>query len=191
MKSILLAALAGAILVSLVFFAAVHGWFGLSLKDEVRPLEAITLVVNLLIAFFLQRFFTTRINDLRAEKNVLIDGTKEIIRLLSEVRDRTDAQLQKASIDEEDGFAILVGFRRIANAITDLEESVGMSHLKSIEESFPAIWKRFYSLKAVATGEGFPARGYSIRQQNSQQSRFRSLKTSCRRLIFRINNAQR
>ena len=191
MKSVFMAAFAAIMFVLLIFYAAICGWLGMSLRNEVRPLEAITLVVNLLIAFFLQRFVTTRINDLRAEKNVLIDASKEIIRLLNEVRERTDAQLQKESIDEDDRFAILSGLRRIANAITDLEESVEMSHLESVKKSFPLLWSGFYSLKAVATGGGFPSKGYSIRQRNSQQTHFRSLKTSCRRLIFTINDAQR
>src|ERR1035438_5102220 len=136
MRRLILAGIAAFIFVFAVFLASVHGWFGLSLKNEVRPLEAITLAVNLLIAFFLQRFFTTRINDLRAEKNVLIDGTKEILRLLGEVSERTDAQVQKVSIGEEDIFAILSGFRRIANTITDLEDSIAMSHLESVNQSF-------------------------------------------------------
>ncbi len=191
MKSVLIAAVAAAIFVSLIFQAAICGWFGLSLKNEVRPLEAVTLATNLLIAFFLQRFFTTQINDLRAEKNVLIDASKEIIRLLSEAQERTDAQLQKGAIDEENTFAILAGFRRIANAITDLEDSVVMSHVGSLKQSFPTIWSRYYALKAVATGGGFPSRGYSVPQRNSQQLLFRRLKTSCRRLIFAINDARR
>jgi hypothetical protein len=191
MKSIALAVLAAVTFGSLIFIAAVHNWLGLSLKNEVRPVEAITLVVNLLIAFFLQRFFTTRINDLRAEKNVLIDAIKEIIRHLNEVSERTDAQLNKASIDDADKFAILYGFRRIANAITDFEDSVRMSHLKSIIECLPVLWSHFYDLKIVATGDGFPSRGYSLQQQNSQQLHFRSLKTHFRRLIFKINDAQK
>ncbi len=191
MKSVLIASAAAIILVSLIFQAAICGWFGLSLRNEVRPLEAVTLATNLLIAFFLQRFITTRINDLRAEKNVLIDASKEIIRLLCEVRERTDSQLQKSTIDEENRFVILAGFRRVANAITDLEENVAMSHLGSIKQSFPAIWSRYYALKSVATGGGFPTKGYSIPQRNSQELLFRALKTKCRRLVFTINDAQR
>lgn len=47
MKSVLIAAVAAAIFVSLIFQAAICGWFGLSLKNEVRPLEAVTLATNL------------------------------------------------------------------------------------------------------------------------------------------------
>ncbi len=191
MKNIFIAAAAAIISVLLIFRAAICGWFGLSLRNEVRPLEAITLVTNLLIVFVLQRFITTRINDLRAEKNVLIDASKEIIRLLNEVCERTDAQLQKASVDDEDRFAIISGFRRIANAITDLEDGVAMSHLGSLKQLFPDIWSGYYALKGDATGGGFPSKGYSIPQRNSQQLLFRSLKKSCRCLIFKINDAKK
>jgi hypothetical protein len=191
MKRLCIAAIAAIIIVLLILYVAKVGWLGLSLKNEVRPLEAITLVVNLLIAFFLQRFFTTRMNDLRAEKNVLIDTIKEIIHILGELRERTDAQLGKVSIDDEDRFAILSGLRRIANAITDLEESVSMSHLGSIKKSFTAIRTELFTLKSAATGGSFPSEGYSIQQINSQVLIFRSLKTRCQQLIFTINDAQR
>jgi hypothetical protein len=151
MGRLLSAFIAAILFVSLILFAATHGWYGLSLKNEVRPLEAITLAVNLLIALFLQRFFTTKINDLRAEKNVLIDASKEMIRLLIELSERTTTQVQQASIDEQSAFAIISGFRRLANAITDLEESINMSHLRSVKRSLPALRSEFFALKAVAT----------------------------------------
>ncbi len=191
MKRLCIAVIAAIIIVLLILYAAAAGWLGLSLKNEVRPLEAITLVVNLLIAFFLQRFFTTKMNDLRAEKNVLIDAIKEIIHILGELRERTGAQLGKASIDDGDRFAILSGLRRIANAITDLEDSVSMSHLGSIKKSFAAIRRELFALKSAATGGGFPSEGYSIQQINSQILIFRSLKIRCQQLIFTINDAQR
>lgn len=190
MKSVLVAACVAVLFVLLIFHAATCGWFGLSLRNEVRPLEAVTLAINLLIAFFLQRYFATRINDLRAEKNVLIDASKEIIRILSEVQERTGAQYHKAAIEEENRFAILAGFRRISNAITDLEDSVEMSHVGSVKQSFSAIWSHYYSLKVAATGGGFPSKGYTIQQRNAQEILFRRLKTGCRRLIFKINEAR-
>ena len=191
MKKLPFAIAAVAILVVLVFIVVDYRWFGLAIQNQVRPLEAITLATNLLIALYIQRFFTTRINDLRAEKNVLIDATKELIRVLSEVKERTDEQLNKPSIGEEDRTAILFGFRRIANAITDLQGIVSMSHLKSTNQNLTSIMLKYYELKSVATGDSFPFKGYSIRQRSSQDLLFRSLKTKCQRLIFEINEAQK
>jgi hypothetical protein len=190
MKSIFIAVLSAVIAVCLILSAAVSGWLGLSLTMDVRPLEAITLVTNLLIAFFLQRFIATRINDRRAEKNVLIDASTEIISLLSETLEQTDAQFQKSSINDEDRVAIISGLRRIANAIYDLQESINMSHLESVRELINDIWPQYYRLKAVATGGGFPSRGYSIHQRNLQQLAIRSLSTTFRGLIFAINDAR-
>jgi len=45
---------------SAIIATSVKGWLGLTLKPEIRPLEAITLVVNLLIALYLQRFFASK-----------------------------------------------------------------------------------------------------------------------------------
>jgi hypothetical protein len=191
MRSALVATFVAIIAAWLILYAAITGWLGLSLKNEVRPLEAITLVVNLLIAFFLQRFIATRINDLRAEKNVLIEESTEIIRLLNEVHELTDAQFNKLLIVVEDKDAIIIGFRRIANAITDLQESIKLSHIGSTAEYFDDIWSDYRYLKAIATGDFFPSKGYSILQRISQEKLFRSLKTRCQRLIFTINNAQK
>ncbi len=191
MRVLFYAGFAAVLLVFLILFAAASGWLGLSLRYEVRPLEAITLATNLLIAFFLQRFIVTRVNDLRAEKNVLIAVAGETIRLINEVRERTDAQLLKNPISDGDTIAIISGFRRVANSMNDLQVSLEMSHLKSVGEVLRPMWSEFYALKALATGGGFPVRGYSVEQRSSQDRCFRTLTARCRRLIFVINDARR
>jgi len=191
MKNIFIAAVAAMLLAWLIIHAALCGWLGLSLSHEVRPLEAIVLVVNLLIAFSLQSFFATRINDLRAEKNVLIAECTEIIRLLREVGDLTDTQFRRAPIYGDVGFAIVSEFRRIANAITELQSCISMSQLRSLNGSLNTIWSDFFALKAAATGGGFPSSSYTVHQRGSQQRLLRALTTKIQRLIFALNSAQR
>jgi len=190
MKRFVLPIIGAFLLVGLTIWGSNAGWFGLSLKKEVRPLEAIALVVNLLIAFVLQRFFTTKITDLRAEKNVLIDSAKDILRQLVELREQTEGQFQKEFIDSESATSIKYAFRRSANALTALQGSIGMSHLRSVRDNIHPVWSDFYDLKAVATGDNFPAKGYSIKQLNSQNRLFDSLGAKLRELIFQINDAR-
>jgi len=191
MKMRLISAILVAMIVVLgLFFAATHGFLGLTLRNEARPFEIITFAVSLLIAFFLQRFVATQISDLRAEKNVLIEASTAIIRLLCELRERTDAQVQKDSISEEDKNAIVAGFRRVGNAIFDLDVCIGMSKLRSMAESTSRIKKDFYTLKVTATGGDFPTKGYSIKSGGAQVRLYRSLIMKCRRTIFEINSAR-
>jgi hypothetical protein len=191
MKGVLIAVTAATLFALLILFGASSGWLGLSLKAEVRPIEAVTLATNLLIAFFLQRFVATKINDLRAEKNVLISEVSASIQILNELREKTSQQLLKSSITKEDRFAIIAGFRRAANAINDAQVCAEMSHLKSITKDFPGVWGDFFELKALATGRSFPSKGYTIDEQTSQDRLFRALTTNLRRLIFKINEARK
>ena len=139
------------IAVGVLLKAAAAGWLGLSVKMEIRPLEAITLAVNLLIALFLQRFFATRMTDMRAEKNVLIASAQEILRALSNLRDHTNAIQNKASLSEKDKFAVLQEARRLSNAITEMQDCIAISSFGSMMEHVPGLWNDYYTLKQRAT----------------------------------------
>jgi len=166
-----------------------HGIWGLTLKREVRPFEIITFVTNLLIAFFIQRFFTTQLNDLRAEKNLLISGCSDLIRLLGEMRTMLDPLYGRQTVDEKNVEVVLVAFRRLANAITDLEDTIGLSSFNSLHVQLPPLWDDYYLLKRTATGAPFPSTGYPNEQRPLQDRLIAALTGRCRTLVFTINRS--
>lgn len=191
MRSVIVAFPIALALFVVIILGADCSWLGMSLKREVRPVEALNLVVTLFIAFFLQRFFTVRINDVRAEKNLLIAQCSDLLKLLSAVNDVCLTLLRKDVVPPETPIWILSKMREISNSITDLYASAEQSKLRSIKPLLQELWRDYRDLKRAATGGGFPSRGYSIEERSAQDKHFRALAIKLRNLVFVINRAKR
>jgi hypothetical protein len=189
-KHFTLPVLAALAFVTLILTIARNEWMGLTLRNEVRPFEAITLATNLLIAFYIQRYFATRMNDLRAEKNILIEFCKNTIKLIDEARYLTDPLFLNKTIDEDSSLKILSSYRRVANSLTELEEGLNLCDIQAFRKSVQPLWEDFFALKMAATGDSFPSKGYAVEQRASQDRLYRTLVRKLRILIFEINNAR-
>lgn len=122
------------IFVSVCVVAGLGVW-GLTLSREIKPIDLALLLVNLFIAVFLQYYLATRINDLRAEKNLLIDEIKDATSILKSLRE----DCEKPSLTLEERKRVLYSLRRLANALDGIETMLGSSQLVHVQEEFAAI----------------------------------------------------
>ena len=122
-----------------VIWAAHVCWLGLWLNPEIKPVEVLTLAVSILIAILLQYYFVAKTTDLRAEKDLLIENTREALALLKTCRDTLNTCHDSGKISAADAKQIKAVFRRLSNSLEHLEATIGMSQCVKMANEFPQI----------------------------------------------------
>lgn len=169
---------------------ASHGLWGLSLNLRVRPTEIATLGVSIYIAFFLQTYFERRSGDLRSEKDLLIEDSKEVISVLRTCRDELEACFYSGQMQSREVTRVLALLRQLANALDQMETALRQSHCACLISEFNATKDAYYRFKCAATGGGFPSQPFTGALFALQSRVYRDMRTSLQSLLFRINRYQ-
>lgn len=182
-----LVAIVLAVFVIAALWAAESGIQGFSLDHSIRPLEIATLGVNIFIAFFLQYYFASRSRDLRAEKDMLIDTVRDILRILRSCRDALAAYQDDSRNRNEHKRSVLQLFRRLSNGLDGIDTAIGASQCKALQKSSPAIRESYLYYKRAATDGSFPARRFTVEEFSIQEQNYRKLNRDLEELVFKIN----
>jgi len=180
-----------ALVLALLFVATIvaarAGYLGLSLDHQIRPLELATLAVNIFIAFFLQYFFASRSTDLRAEKDLLIDSTRDVLTIMRSCRDALDAYQDANKSRQEHKKTVLQLLRRLANGLDSIQTALGASQCYRLAAQCDAIRRSYLSYKQCATGGSFPTKRFTAEEVSSQSQTYRRLNRDLEDLVFKIN----
>jgi hypothetical protein len=170
-----------------VIWAAHACFFGLSLDTEIRPVEVLTLAVNIGIAVLLQYYFTNKVSDLRVEKDLLIDDIREVRATTKSCRDTLNQCYERGKIGSQDSKLVLLLFRRLINGIEQVEAALGISQCSKFSKDIEPIKGCYLDYKMASTGGTFPSKPYSQSTISEQERICRDLNLKLQSLIFRIN----
>ena len=152
--------MAGAVcaLLGMVFFAAHVGWHGFSIDHKLNPVLLATLAVNIFIAYFLQFYLAPRASDSRAEKDILIDGLRDVLASTRQCRDTLMLCHDAGKISAEHAKLVKTHFRKIANGLDHVSTALAMSQCAKLAEDCKAIQDALFNYKSAATGGNFHPR---------------------------------
>jgi|HubBroStandDraft_1064217.scaffolds.fasta_scaffold52527_2 hypothetical protein len=175
------------LLACLVIVAAHACWFGLTLDTQIKPVEVLTLAVSIIIAVSLQYYFAIKINDLRVEKDLLIQNVNDVLGVLRSCRDALNTCHEAQKISSKDKTVIISLFRRLSNGIDQVESALGMSKCHKLSKEMESIRGSYFNYKTAATGGSFPSKPYTQAFISEQEQTCRALTTKLQSLIFNIN----
>ena len=180
---------AGVILAALcgVFWVTHFGWRGFSVDHVLNPVDLATLAVNIFIAYFLQYYFISRATDDRSEKDILIDGLRDVLAAVRQCRDTLMACYDAGKISPTHAKSIKLLFRKIANGLDSVETAVTMSRCRQLTRECKAIQDALFNYKSAATGGSFPSRPYDGQTISDQERTYRTLSQKLHELVFSIN----
>jgi hypothetical protein len=184
---IFIAALIVLIAACFVIVAAHLCWFGLFLNLEIKPIEVLTLAVDIIIALLLQYYFVSKASDFRAEKDLLIDNIRDVLGVIRACREIVNSCYEAGKIGRASAKQIITHFRRISNGIEHLEAAIAMSQCKRLSADMKIVRESYVNFKEAATGGSFPSKVYSPSSISEQEQACKSLNSHLQSLIFRIN----
>jgi hypothetical protein len=170
-----------------LLYAAHRCLWGLSLDLEIRPIEVVTLSVTVGIALLVGYYLTNQINDLRAEKDLLIDDVRNVLRVLKSCRDTLNSCYDEGKIGPKSKTIILSHFHRLINGIDEIEAALGMSQCSSLPRDVASIKGAYLRYKMAATGGSFPSKPYSHSSISDQEQACHALNAELQSLVFKIN----
>ncbi len=170
-----------------VFWAAHVGWHGLSIEHKLNPTELATLAVNVFIAYFLQYYFISRATDDRSEKDILIDGLRDVLASARQCRDTLMSCHDAAKIAPAHAKLIKSQLRKIGNGLENVETALAMSGCATLAEDCKRIQDALFNYKRSATGGSFPSKPYDSQDFSYQEQTYRQLTQRMHELVFKIN----
>jgi len=172
--------------IGLLFAAHLCLW-GLSLDLEIRPIEVLTLAVTIGVAVLVGYYFTNQVNDLRAEKDLLIDDIRTVLGVLKACRETLNSCYDSEKIGPKSKAIILTHFHRLINGIEEIEASLKISQCVNLSQEIVPIKNAYLSYKMAATGGSFPSKPYNRSSMSDQEQASRILNASLQSLVFAIN----
>lgn len=169
------------------FWVTHIGWDGFSLDKRLSPVLLATLAVNIFIAYYLQFYFASRASDSRSEKNILIDGLRDVLSLTRQCRDTLMSCYNVGKISPTNAKLTKAQFRQIANGLDTVETGISMSQCASLGEGCKGIKDALFSYKSAATGGNFPSKAYDAQALSYQEQTYRQLIQKMHDLVFKIN----
>jgi hypothetical protein len=173
----------------IIIAAAAFHICGLTLNLEIKPVDLATLIVYVFIAVFLQYYLATRINDLRVEKNLLIDDVRDAISVLRSCRDTFSMYYESKALTKQNKTSILGMLRTLANRLDSLETSISLSNVAKGKKDLHVPKKSYIDYKMVLTGGDFPVKAYGPSMPAEHDRAYRSLQNELKLLLFKINKA--
>jgi hypothetical protein len=170
-----------------LLFAAHRCWWGLSLDLEIRPIEVVTLAVTIGVAILVGYYLTNQVNDLRAEKDLLIDDIRNVLRVLKACRETLNSCYDAGKIDPTSKTIILSHFHRLINGIDEIEAALRMSQCSNLHRDIASTKDAYLRYKMAATGGSFPSKPYSHSSISDQERACHALNAELQSLVFKIN----
>lgn len=158
----------------------------LEMDTSFSIVDFITLLVAVVLTFYLQHALTARADDDRVEKDLVIETLKRVSQELDAISATCSAS---ASGDAQagDAKAILGQFRTLSNELHKLESLLDLTPIRLEMERFRQIKKASFELKTITTGGSFPSAQLSSCENTKIQSAVRTLQTACIRFTFYVN----
>jgi hypothetical protein len=178
---IILAALAA------VFLAAHCGLYDFKIDHNLNAVDLATLAVNIFIAYFLQYYFISRATDVRSEKDILIDGLRDVVSSLRQCRDTLFECYDAGNISGTHAKSIIMILRKISNGLESSKTAIEMSQCSTLKTDCVAVQDSLVDYKTAATGGSFPAKPYDAQTFSYQEQKYRTLNEKLHTLLFKIN----
>jgi hypothetical protein len=160
----------------------------LELSYNLRVADIINWVVVVGLATLLKLHWQRKYSDVRVEKDLLIEQSKDAISALKDARNAFLGCCDKKKISREDQIVIEQVLRRLANALSCLECSLAECERMSSLSVEPAT-DHYLKYKACVTGGAFPSKPYTVQTSTEQEILYRALLRDLQRLVFTINKA--
>jgi hypothetical protein len=170
-----------------IFWGAHIGWHGFSLEHKLDPVLLVTLAVTIFIAYFLQYYFVSWATDARSEKDILIDGLRDVVSSARQCRDTLLSCHDAGKITATHAKLIKAHFRKIANGLDAVTTAVAMSSCATLADECKAIQDALFNYKSAATGGNFPSKPYDAHAFGYQELTYRRLAQKMHELVFKIN----
>lgn len=155
-------------------------------QNDFDVFKIFTLMVTLIVAFLLQYYAHQRHDDLRIEKNLLIEDSKEVISNLKEVRARFLECYYEAQITPEHVRTITGMFRNLANSLFTLEEELASSRVRLKDSELDKLKEKYFEYKIAITGGNFPS-AFTALHYNSSERIHKELSRDLHVTILSIN----
>ena len=175
------------LLLGAVFWAAHIGWHGFSIEHKLDPVLLVTLAVTIFIAYFLQYYFVSWATDSRSEKDILIDGLRDVVSSARQCRDTLMSCHDAGKITATHAKLIKAHFRKINNGLYDVTTALAMSSCATLAEDCKAIQDALFNYKSAATGGNFPSKPYDAHAFGYQELTYRQLSQKMHELVFKVN----
>ena len=174
-------------LLGAAFWEAHLGWHGFSVDHKLNPVLMATLAVNIYIAYYLQFYFASRATDSRSEKNILIDGLRDVLASTRQCRDTLMACYDDGKINAANAKVMKAQLRKISNDSKTIETAITMSQCATLAESCKDIQAAIFNFKSAATGGNFPTKPYDAVALSYQEQTYQKLNQKLHELVFKIN----
>jgi hypothetical protein len=166
------------------------GWHGWHIDHEVKPIEVVTLIINVAIVVILQQFLAARAGNIRAEKDLVIDNGKDLIQKLRESDEQFAKRSEKTKGTLDDWRIAVNQSRALSNALEHFRTSLALVNCKkcrSLDGDCEALKQQLLEYKRAITNDPPQAKiaPDSIRAQSQQ---FRSFLMGIQKMIFTINS---
>jgi hypothetical protein len=162
-------------------------WNGFSIDHTLNAVLMSTLAVNIFIAYYLQFYFASRATDSRSEKNILIDGLRDVLASTRQCRDTLMSCYDAGKISATHAKLIKLTFRKIANGLDTVTTAIAMSGWPALAEDCKGIQDALFIYKSAVTGGNFPTKPYDAQAFGYQEQTYRQLTQKLHELVFKIN----
>lgn len=170
-----------------VLWTAHKGWGGLSIEHKIDPVLLVTLAASIFIAYYLQYYFVEQASDARSEKDILIDGLRDVILSVRQCRDTLMSCHDAGKISAADAKQIKAHFRKIGNGLSTVETALSMSQCSVLAKDCKALQDAVFNYKSAATGGNFPSKPYDAHAFGYQEQTYLDLSKRLHELVFKIN----
>lgn len=182
--------LMGSLLGTVVVFSLIvwigFRWFGWKFNGDVNPVQLATLATNVLIALWIQLYFATRMADLRAEKNIIVDNLRAIISTHKRCRETVRECYSAKEVSAGRKLSILTQLRELSNDLENLEFVLKSSQCKGLNDKCPTLRALYIAYKESVTGKSFPA-PYEVKDYLDQENKFRDLNHALLTFLLEAN----
>lgn len=160
----------------------------LGFQFELRLADILNWIIILVLAALLRFHWERNFSEIRVEKDLLIEHSKEAIKTLRQVRTCFLTRYDNASAGLKEERAIKRSLRELANDLHSIECALALGEsLKALTAA--SVKEQYYGYKAALTGGNFPREPYALKDGARAESLYRALHESLLRLIFQTNRA--
>ena len=160
----------------------------LGFQLELRLADILNWIIILVLAALLRWHWERNFSEVRVEKDLLIEHSKEAIKTLRQVRTSFLVRYDNASAGLKEERTIKRLLRELANDLHSVECMLTLGEsLKAVTAA--TVKEQYYAYKAALTGGGFPGEPYTLKEGTRAEFLYKALHEALLRLIFQTNRA--
>jgi hypothetical protein len=158
----------------------------LTWKSEVGLDSFINFFTGIAVAVFLNHAYQKHINDLRVEKDLIIDKLKEAIKFLREVREDFSITY-RTEITKENLEKMVITFRQLSNSLAATKDIIDALEYTELINEVENIKLDFFIYKHIITGGKTIGEKYDSIDSQKQNTNYNKINTALHKLIVKIN----